>query len=127
MRMARRHFARDVGPGFFDGRHTIGYWFWEVDPLPAVDASRHSTMSTRCGPRPTTWPISIRAAGRKPVFTVPLPLPVPVFSTRRSRAQRLGLPDRFVFLFVFDFLSVMAAEESRSGLIEAFTQRVRAR
>jgi hypothetical protein len=29
-------FARTAGPGFFAGRHTIGYWFWEVDPLPPV-------------------------------------------------------------------------------------------
>src|SRR5262249_10268842 len=24
-------FARDAGPRFFGGRHTVGYWFWELD------------------------------------------------------------------------------------------------
>ena len=27
-------FARDVGPEFFAGRHTVGYWFWEVEQFP---------------------------------------------------------------------------------------------
>src|SRR6185503_6726014 len=24
-------FARDMGPEFFENRHTVGYWFWEVE------------------------------------------------------------------------------------------------
>ena len=27
-------FARDVGPEFFAGRHTAGYWFWEIEQFP---------------------------------------------------------------------------------------------
>ena len=31
-------FARQAGPAFFEGRYTAGYWFWELDRFPAVDA-----------------------------------------------------------------------------------------
>ena len=58
------------------------------------------------------------AAGRKPVFTVPLPLVLPQSSA--FTREQLGLPaDRFVFLFVFDFLSVME-RKNPLGAIEAF-------
>ncbi len=112
-------FARDVGPGFFEGRHTVGYWFWEVDPLPAClyPAFHHVDE---------VWTATdymadiIRAAGRKPVFTVPIPVPVPVFSPAITR-ERLGLPGRFLFLFLFDFLSVVE-RKNPLGLIEAFNR-----
>src|SRR2546427_7405583 len=28
-------FAAAIGPGFFDGRYTIGTWFWETEEFPA--------------------------------------------------------------------------------------------
>ena len=28
------HFAREVGPGFFEGRHTIALWWWELGRVP---------------------------------------------------------------------------------------------
>jgi glycosyltransferase involved in cell wall biosynthesis/SAM-dependent methyltransferase len=111
-------FARSVGPGFFAGRHTVGYWFWEVDPLPdwLYPAFDHVDE---------VWTATdyvaeiIRAAGRKPVFTVPIAMPVPVFSPEITR-ERLGLPRRFLFLFLFDFLSVLQ-RKNPLGLIDAFT------
>jgi glycosyltransferase involved in cell wall biosynthesis len=58
------------------------------------------------------------AAGRTPVFTVPLPLLAPTVSS--VTREQLGVPaDRFVFLFVFDFLSVME-RKNPLGAIEAF-------
>ncbi|MEO8071539.1 MAG: hypothetical protein ABI652_09055, partial [Acidobacteriota bacterium] len=101
-------FARAAGPAAFIDRHTIGYWFWEVDPLPAVMHGAFDHVDE-------VWTateyvaeiVRTAAAGRRPVFTVPLPLVAPATSCSRTREQ-LGLPsDRFVFLFVFDFLSVM--------------------
>ena len=112
-------FARRAGPAFFRGRHTIGYWFWEVDPLPATmhDAFDHVDEVWTA----TEYVAGIlRAAGSgKSVFTVPLPLQAPKISGSRTRAD-LKLPaDRFVFLFVFDFLSVME-RKNPLGVVEAF-------
>jgi glycosyltransferase involved in cell wall biosynthesis len=113
-------FARDAGPAFFAGRHTIGYWFWEVDPLPVVMQEAFDHVDE-------VWTatdyvadiVRTAAAGRTPVFTVPLPLLAPQTSSSLTREQ-LGLPaDRFVFLFVFDFLSV-AERKNPLGAIEAF-------
>jgi hypothetical protein len=114
-------FARDAGPSFFAGRHTVGYWFWEVDPLPA---SMHGAFDHVDEVWTATDYVAdiLRAAsaGRKPVYTVPLPLVAPTVPSTFTRAQ-LGLPeDRFVFLFVFDFLSV-PERKNPLGLIEAFS------
>ena len=54
---------------------------------------------------------AVRAAGRKPVFTVPLPVVVPRVSQEMTR-ERLGLPNRFTFLLIFDFSSIMERKES---------------
>jgi glycosyltransferase involved in cell wall biosynthesis/2-polyprenyl-3-methyl-5-hydroxy-6-metoxy-1,4-benzoquinol methylase len=115
-------FARDMGPGFFDGRHTAGYWFWEVEEFPR---SMHAAFDIV----DEVWTATdfvgnaVRAAGNKPVFTVPIPIPAPAFSTTITRA-RLALPQGFVFLLIFDFLSVLQ-RKNPLGLIEAFTRAFR--
>ena len=63
---------------------------------------------------------AIRAAGERPVFTIPLPVPVPRISPSITR-ERLGLPDRFTFLLMFDLLSIME-RKNPLAVIEAFTQ-----
>src|SRR5215471_853946 len=93
-------FARDMGPEFFEGRHTVGYWFWEVERFPphlhaAFDAVDEVWAAT------DFVADAVRRAGRKPVFTVPVPLADARPSPPVSR-ERLGLPERFVFLFSFD-------------------------
>jgi len=112
-------FARDVGPGFFADRHTVGYWFWEVEQFPRVMHPAFDIVDE-------VWTATdfiaeaVRGAGAKPVFTVPLPVPVPRYSPSITRA-RLGLPDRFTFLLIFDFLSIVERKNPH-GLISAFTR-----
>ena len=111
-------FAKDVGPAFFENRYTIGYWFWEVDPLPPGmnDAFRYVDEVWTASDYVAN--IVRAAAGRTPVFTVPLPL-LPPSGAALSRDQ-LGLPiDPVLFLFSFDFLSVVERKNPH-GLIEAF-------
>jgi glycosyltransferase involved in cell wall biosynthesis/SAM-dependent methyltransferase len=112
-------FARDVGPGFFAGRHTAGYWFWEVEQFPS---SMHPAFDVVDEVWTATDFIAnaVRAVGVKPVYTVPLPVPVPQYSPALTRAK-LGLPDRYAFLLIFDFLSVVERKNPQ-GLIEAFTR-----
>ena len=112
-------FARDMGPEFFEGRHTVGYWFWEVEQFPprlhaAFDAVDEVWTAT------DFVADAVRAAGRKPVFTVPVPVRIPRPSPHITR-ERLGLPDRFLFLFSFDFLSVFE-RKNPLALVQAFTR-----
>jgi glycosyltransferase involved in cell wall biosynthesis len=116
-----RRWAAEVGPGFFAGRLTVGYWAWELEEFPArwkgaldlVDEiwmnSRHAATGLR---RLTGKPVK--------VLTVPVqtPQPAPV-----SRAE-FGLPDGFLFLFVFDYLSV-AERKNPAGLVQAFRRAFR--
>jgi glycosyltransferase involved in cell wall biosynthesis/2-polyprenyl-3-methyl-5-hydroxy-6-metoxy-1,4-benzoquinol methylase len=112
-------FAAQAGPRFFEGRYTIGYWFWELDRFPPsmhhafdyVDEVWTATRFVASG---------IRAIGRRPVTTVPLPVPVPACSPDVTR-QTLGLPSNFLFLFVFDFFSILE-RKNPIGLIAAFTR-----
>ncbi len=110
-------FAREVGGSFFEGRHTIALWWWEVGEFPAgweaafehIDevwvASRHIYDA-------------IAPASPVPVVQVTMPVIMPRVAPRR-RAE-LGLPeDGYLFLFVHDYHST-AARKNPVGLIEAF-------
>jgi glycosyltransferase involved in cell wall biosynthesis len=114
-----RQFARDVGPDFFAGRHTVGYWFWEIEQFPPAFGPAFDVVDE-------VWVATdfvadaVRTSGRKPVFTIPLAVPVPAYSLDITREQ-LGLPDRFTFLLIFDFLSIVD-RKNPLGLIRAFMQ-----
>lgn len=110
-------FAREVGTSFFEDRHTIALWWWEVGEFPVgwegafehIDevwvASRHIYDA-------------ISPASPVPVVQVTLPVVMPRVA-RRSRTE-LGLPqDGFLFLFIHDYHST-AARKNPVGLIEAF-------
>ena len=112
-------FARDAGQAFFAGRHTAGYWFWEVEQFPDAMRPAFDVVDE-------VWTATdfiagaVRSMNARPVFTIPLPVPVPQYSPHITRAT-LGLPDRFIFLLVFDFLSIVERKNPR-GLIDAFTR-----
>ncbi|MDX6562627.1 MAG: hypothetical protein QOD65_2441, partial [Gaiellales bacterium] len=111
-------FAYDAGPGFFAGRHTIGYWWWEAGVLPErlrpsleiVDEIWVGSDYVRSLIAPIT---------DKPVLTMPVPIRVPPV-THLPREQ-LGLPEGFLFLFMFDFFSSIE-RKNPLGLLEAYRQ-----
>lgn len=112
--------AEQLGPEFFAGRRTIGVWAWEVEDFPASSISAFDLVDE-------VWVGSdfefeaIAPVAPKPVRKHPPPVVVPAVPPGVSRAQ-LGLPDdRFVFLFVYDFLST-AERKNPVGLIEAYTR-----
>jgi len=112
-------FAADIGSEFFRGRHTAGYWFWEVEDFPE---SMHGAFEFV----DEVWTASgfinqaIRSVGRKPVFTIPLPVAVPEYGATLDRAY-FGLSDAFTFVFIFDFLSIVE-RKNPVGLIKAFSK-----
>jgi glycosyltransferase involved in cell wall biosynthesis len=112
--------AEQLGPEFFADRRTIGVWFWEVEDFP-------SSMTRAFDLVDEVWVASdfvleaIGAAASKPVRKFALPVPVPSVPEGVTRSE-LGLPeDRFVFLFVYDYLST-AERKNPVGLIEAYTR-----
>jgi SAM-dependent methyltransferase len=109
-------FSSAIDPGFFAGRQSVGLWFWEVARFP-----RRWRRSFE--PFDEVWVASdhiARAVGEEapiPVQTIRLPVtPAPPAGLDR---ERLGLPEGFVFLFVFDYRSVMK-RKNPLGLIDAF-------
>jgi len=113
------HFARENAALFRPGRYSIGVWFWEVEDFPPELHPAFNYVDE-------IWVASefIRQAllkiSPKPVFKFPLPIVAPQIDPALSRAD-LGLPERFTFLFSFDFLSVLERKNA-VGLIEAFTR-----
>ena len=114
-----RQFAHDVGQAFFSGRHTVGYWFWEIERFPPAMHAAFDVVDE-------VWAATdfvagaVRSSGRKPVFTIPLPVIAPPAANGITR-EGLGLPNRFTFLQIFDFLSIMERKNPH-GLIDAFTR-----
>jgi glycosyltransferase involved in cell wall biosynthesis len=110
-------FAAKVGPQFFHGRYTIGVWFWEVEDFPSgfhgafryVDEIWVATDFMR---------ETFLKVSPKRVFKYTLPILVPKIDRSLTRSD-LRLPDGFLFLFSFDFLSVLE-RKNPVGLIEAF-------
>jgi len=93
-----------LGPDFFEGRHTVGLWWWEVEALPERWAPWFELVDE-------LWACShhvadaLAAAAPVPVVRMPMPLAEPR-SSGAGRAE-LGLPEGFLFLFAFDYGGVM--------------------
>lgn len=111
-------FAQEAGPELFHGRYTIGVWFWEVEDFPKWLHGGFNYVDE-------VWVASdfmretLRKVSPKPVFKFRLPVRTPQIDPALTRAD-LGVPDKFSFLFSFDFLSVLE-RKNPLGLIQAFT------
>ena len=108
--------ARDLGHAFFQGRYTIGLWWWEVNRVPEEwrEAFEH-VDEVWVGSRHVADAIS--PFSPVPVINVTLPVAPPQFEPL-SR-ERLGFPEGFVYLLVFDYHSVFE-RKNPLALVEAF-------
>ena len=101
-------------------RRRIGFWFWELSTFPKNMQSAFSHVSE-------VWCASefirdaIAEVSPIPVHLIRLPISIPSSPTPYSRKQA-GLPEGFVFLFTFDFNSVM----KRKNPIDVFTSYINA-
>lgn len=108
-----------LGRDVFDGRRTIGFWWWEVERFPGhlrwaaqiLDEIWVGSEHVRRAVAPV--------AGR-PVHVFPVPVPVPQAAAGLSRGE-LGLPEGFLFLFAFNYASVFE-RKNPLGLVEAFSR-----
>lgn len=86
-------------------RRRIGFWFWELSEFPEASKSAFAHVSeVWCASEFTRD--SVAAVSPVPVHHVRLPISVPSSPTPYTKKQA-GLPEGFVFLFTFDFNSVM--------------------
>jgi glycosyltransferase involved in cell wall biosynthesis len=107
-------FVERLGEGFFVGPR-IGIWGWETNSIPARWRRAFALIDE-------IWVYShfmaenIGAVAPVPVVKLPPPVTPPADSTA---PLRLGVPDGFLFLFVFDYLSTIQ-RKNPVGLVEAF-------
>jgi glycosyltransferase involved in cell wall biosynthesis/SAM-dependent methyltransferase len=111
------HFRAQVGDGFFDRARNIGSWAWEVDKVPQEWLPMFGYVDE-------IWVYShfvahnLADAASVPVVRVPLPIVEP---TVDGPPPDFGLPEKFTFLFMFDFFSTLQ-RKNPLGLISAFTR-----
>lgn len=109
-------FAADVGEDFFRGRYTIGIWWWEIAQFPEVWRSSFDHVDE-------LWVGSeFIAETLRPIAPVPvvhMRMPVGLPDGIQPDRPKLELPDGFIFLYMFDFNSVLE-RKNPIGLIEAF-------
>lgn len=107
------------GKFFLDGTHVIGQWFWELESAPKWYKRAYQFVDELWAPTTFIADMLRREAPRRiAVHHMPLPLRNPRIMDDVDRAA-LGLPDRFMFLFTFDFMSVMK-RKNPIGVVEAF-------
>jgi glycosyltransferase involved in cell wall biosynthesis len=107
-------FVERLGKDYFEGPR-IGIWGWEVNTIPARWQRAFALVEE-------IWVYSrfmaenIGAAAPVPVIALPPPVEPP---PQPASPQRLGVPEGFLFLFIFDYLSTIQ-RKNPVGLIEAF-------
>jgi hypothetical protein len=103
-----------LGEGYFQGPR-IGIWGWETNTIPARWARAFALVDE-------IWVYSrfmaenIGTAAPVPTLALPPPVQRP---TAPAQPLRLGVPEGFLFLFAFDYLSTIQ-RKNPVGLIEAF-------
>jgi glycosyltransferase involved in cell wall biosynthesis len=108
------HVVERLGDDYFAGPR-IGVWGWEVNSIPPRWESAFKLVDE-------IWVYSrfmaqnIGSVAPVPVVALPPPVQAPL---RNRGALRLGVPNGFLFLFIFDYLSTIQ-RKNPVGLIEAF-------
>jgi glycosyltransferase involved in cell wall biosynthesis len=117
-------FVRHKGEAYLRGRYNIGYWFWELADFPE-EQWRSSFPHLNEVWAPSNFVLdAISRVAPVPVVRVPLSVPEKP-ATKDLRRSDLGLPaDRFVFLFIFDHMSI-TERKNPLGLIKAFKKAFR--
>jgi len=109
-------FAQQAGSSFFDGRYSIGYWWWEVSRFPERWLGSFKYLDE-------VWAGSRHVADAlaevSPVPVVRIPPPVEMAEPEQRSRTELGLPEGFMFLFVFDYASVFE-RKNPLAVVEAF-------
>jgi len=107
-------FVDRLGESYFHGPR-IGIWGWETNSIPARWA-RAFTLVDEIWVYSHFMATNIGAATSKPVIALPPPVQRPATP---AEPVRLGVPQGYLFLFAFDYLSTIQ-RKNPVGLIDAF-------
>ena len=116
--------TRDIdhhhGLAFSRGKHTVGYWAWELPEFPDGWVRYFAHVDEVWAPSRFARD-AIAAKAPVPVFSMPHAIELPLPDTHGARAA-LGLPDdRFLFLFVYD-LNSYAERKNPRAVIRAYRE-----
>ena len=107
------------GDFFFRDTYVVGQWFWELEVAPDWYKDAYQYVDELWAPTKFIEEmLRNEAPERIAIHHMPLPLRKPKVVDDVSRAE-LGLDGRYMFLFTFDFMSVMK-RKNPLGLVEAF-------
>ena len=109
--------AQALGTRFMQNRYNVGIWFWEAPTFPSELHHSLDLIDEVWAPSEFVYD-ALAPVTRKPLKVFPLPVATPRKPTAFRRAD-VSLPEGFVFLFMFDYLSVMN-RKNPLGLIEAY-------
>ena len=84
----------------------IGYWFWELEDFPRKWNSAFDELDEVWCSSDFVRDALTKAAPKKTIRKIRLPIEAPLEPTPYSR-HHVGLPDGYIFLFTFDFNSVL--------------------
>ncbi len=107
-------FVERLGEDYFEGPR-IGIWGWETNAIPPR-WQRAFALVDQLWVYTTFMAQNIGAVAPIPVVALPPPVRTPDVT---AAPTRLGIPEGFTFLFVFDYLSTIQ-RKNPVGLIEAF-------
>jgi glycosyltransferase involved in cell wall biosynthesis len=108
-----------MGRDFFSDRYVIGQWFWELESAPDWYSPAFPLVNELWAPTRFIESMLRRSVPDSVTVTyTPLPVVAPAVDASLGR-RHFGLDNRFMFLFAFDFMSVMK-RKNPLGLVEAF-------
>lgn len=113
------NFAWHKGEGYFNGRYSIGVWNWEVQEFPQEWVARFDHFDEIWAG--TTFAAdALSLVSPVPVTCMPYAIDPAPRAAEAFEVSRFGVhSDSFLFLFMFDFHSVME-RKNPLGLIAAF-------
>jgi glycosyltransferase involved in cell wall biosynthesis len=116
-------FVEHRGEAYLRGRYNVGYWAWELSDFPQEWESSFRHLDEVWVPSNFVLDAVSRAA---PVPVVRIPHAVSEhLAVRPWQRSHFGLPpDKFLFLFLFDFMSI-TERKNPFGLINAFKKAFR--
>lgn len=112
-----RTIAKEVGREFFRERYSVGYWWWEVDGPTPFNWRRNFDLVDEVWVASEYVADAFGAELGLPVRRMKLPVWVP--DPPVMSRSRLGLPDQFLFLFMFDYTSV-CERKNPIAVLDAF-------
>ena len=116
---ATAQIADDLGDEFLRDSYVIGQWFWELEDFPdTYGEAFHIVDEVWVATEFVADAVRRRAPAGVRVEVMPLPLVAPEVDSAFSRSS-LGLDDRYMFLFSFDFMSV-SSRKNPLGLLDAY-------